>query len=354
LQFLALWLLYAVLSLGWAASKEDAIRDIIFLFMAVSVIFFVVYYFNDLRSLEWFYRLWLLVFVGLIPVGIWEVTTAHHLPVSVLAGTVHPRTRFMPTTVFHNPNDYATYLALSLPFVLAWVRYSNRLIARLLGTLTLAAGLYLLVATVSRGNYLAVLVGVAFWFLILLKLRSKVKLVILVGLVALVLFIAFPENVGEILATVGVQLRGLGETPSFGYARSNLLKNALLFFYRSFGFGVGAGNAEYHMAHRGVYPTYGHVNVHNWWVEILANYGLFVFAGYVTFYLGLLLRLYLLYGRLESTTEKMLGEALLVALASFSLASISSSSIIALRAQWMLFAFALAFVNTLRLKGKSD
>jgi len=355
LRFLALWLLYATLSLAWAASKVDAIRDIIFLFMAVSVIFLTIYYLNDIRYLKWFYYLWLLVFMALIPLGIWETVTGKHLAVSVLAQTVHPRLRFMPTTVFHNPNDYATYLALGLPFVLAWIRYCRRIVGRLLGGLALIAGLYLLVVTVSRANYLAVLVGSAFWLFFLLRLKAKIKALVLIGLVVLVLVVAFPKDVQAVFTTINVQLWSLYDyTPSFGYARSNLIKNALVFFIKSFSFGVGAGNVEYYMAHHQVYATYGHVNVHNWWVEILANYGLYIFAGYVVFYLNLLFNLCKAYGKLKGITEKMLGEALLVALVSFSFASISSSSIISSRAQWMLFAFALAFLNTLRVKWRLE
>jgi len=101
LQFLALWLLYAVLSLAWAASKGDAIRDIIFLFMAVSVIFFMVYYFSNIRDLKRFYYLCLLILGALIPIGLWENLTGHHLSGSGLIGASRANI-FTPSTVFGN------------------------------------------------------------------------------------------------------------------------------------------------------------------------------------------------------------------------------------------------------------
>ncbi len=355
LQFLGFWLLYAVLSLSWAASKETAIRDITCLFMAVSVIFFTIYYFNDLRCLKWFYNLWLLVFAALIPLGIWEIVTGRHLVVSALAQIVKPQTRFMPTAIFHNPNDYATFLALALPFVLTWIRYCGGLTKRLFGMLALVVGLYLLIATASRSNYLAVLVEGVFWFIFLLKPKHKIKTLILVGLFMLALFAAFPNRVQNVFTTIGVQLDILGDylsqvDSSSISVRLTLIKNALIFLIKSLGFGVGAGNIEYHMANFAVYYTYEKVNVHNWWVEILANYGILIFVGYVVFYLSLLFVLYKAYGKLQSTGEKMLGEAILVALVGFSFASISSSSIMALGAHWLLFAFALAFLNYLKIK----
>jgi len=132
--------------------------------------------------------------------------------------------------------------------------------------------------------------------------------------------------------------------------RYNLVRNSFIFLGNSLGFGVGAGNVEYHMANSPVYETSGRINVHNWWVEILTNYGIFIFTGYVVFYLGLLISLYKIYRRLTDTSERMICEASLVSLVIFFFSSMSSSSIMALRPQWILFAFALGFLNYYRAK----
>ena len=94
LQFLMLWLLYAFLSMTWAVAKGDALRNVIFLFMGISIILFFVYYFRSLNHLKWVYWLWLLIFVALIPVGIWEVATGNHLSVSGLSEEVRLRCLF--------------------------------------------------------------------------------------------------------------------------------------------------------------------------------------------------------------------------------------------------------------------
>ena len=354
LQFLGLWLLYAVLSLAWAASKIDAIREIIFLFMAVSIIFLVVCYFNSLKDLKRFYTLWLLILLPLLGLGFWNHLTGNHLAVSGLADAPE-RFRFAPTAVFHNQNDFATYLALSLPFVLAFIRYNSKLTKRLLGIVMLVASLYLIVVTFSRANYLAVIIGAAFWFVFLLRFKSKMKTLAVIGLAVLLPFVAFPGQVQDTFRTINVQINTLvAAVPQLGEGgldvRFNLIRNAFVFLVNSFGFGVGAGNVEYHMANFQVYDTHGTLNVHNWWMEILANYGLFIFAGYVVFYLSLIVGLYKAYGKLRDTSEKMICEALLVGLVAFFFASMSASSIMALRPQWIFFAFALAFLNYYRIR----
>jgi len=356
LCFLALWLIYAIFSLAWAASKIDAIRDIIFLSMAVSVIFFTIYYVNELGYLKQFYYLWLVMSAVLVLIGIWEITTGRHLAVSVLAQTLDPRVQFMPTAVFRNPNDYATYLALSIPFVLVWIRYSSGVFRRLLGVILLIASLYVLVATTSRANYLAVFVGSVFWFLFMLKFKGKFRVVTLVVSSVLALLITFPNEVQSVFTTVSIHLDIWGDylsqvASSSINVRLNLIKNALTFLVNSLGFGVGAGNVRYYMAEFPVYATYERVNVHNWWIEVLTNYGLFIFVAYVIFFIHLILEIYRNYRKLTNTTEKMIGEGLLMALVCFFLASISPSSVMAFRPQWMLFAFALSFLNYSRVKG---
>ena len=176
--------------------------------------------------------------------------------------------------------------------------------------------------------------------------------------------IILPEQFSKITGLFREQISSLFyqiETASVGI-RINLIKNSLLCLSKSFGFGVGTGNAEYCIENYGVYWTKDIVNVHNWWLEILTNYGIFVFAGYLIFYLSLIRSLYKYHKQLTTykkppktenkqlTTERMICEVLLISLIGFFLASISSSSIMAFNPQWLLFAFSLAFLNYSRQK----
>lgn len=355
LQFLGLWLVYGVLSLAWALSKADAIRHIVFLFMAVSVIFFAVYYFNNSKDLKGFYYLWLLVLAALIPIGLWENLTGNHLSLSGLFRVSRADIRFMPSTVFNNSNDFATFLALSIPFIIALIRYRRSIFTRSVGLVVLGASLYLLLETSSRANYLAVILEFTFLFTFLFKLSTKIKTAILGGLLILALVIALPGVTQRLAGTISEEMESIFSPWSLTYGstgvRINLIKNSLIFLGRTGGFGVGAGNAEYWMGNFPVYNTRGITNPHNWWDEILVDYGIFIFAGYVLFYLGLIARLYKIHRYLGIGAEKMICEALLVALVGFFLASISASSIMTLRFQWFLFAFALAFLNYQRIRG---
>jgi len=356
MKYLAIWLGYAFISIVWAADQIAALKNIIFLFSGISIIFFLAYYMRDINHFQYLYWIWISIFIVLIPVGLWEITTGNHLVGSALLEEDRPWVAFAPTTVFVNQNDYAAFIVLAIPMIITAIRYYSKLYIRVLGVFVLLCGLLLLIMTTSRSCYLALFTGLAFWFIFLLNLRKKLKTLALVTTICCLIIFAFSSYIQDTFLLVQDQISSISniidQSDDLGsdVVRLNLIKNALHFTTQSAGFGVGAGNAEYYMEHYKVYPT-GHItNVHNWWAEILTNYGIFIFAGYIIFYGSLLLNLWQVYKKTHVLQEKMICEALLIGLVSFFMASISSSSIIAFPPQWIFFGFALAFLNYTRIK----
>ncbi len=339
LQFLGLWLIYAVLSSAWALSKADAIRYVTFLFMAVSIIFFIVYYFSNLKDLKGFYFLWLLVLGIQMVIGTWEATTGLHLPMSKYFGETKAVFEFRPTGTFGGPNSFGSFLSFGVFFILAFFRHMNKgIFKKILVGAILALSMYLIIMTRSRGNYLAVLLSLSFLIIFMLKIRQTFKVAIVVGLSLLLLILIFPQQTHRVWSTAATEFESLFNPIEPGQGsigiRLVLADNSVESLIRSLGFGVGAGNAGY---------------PHNWWLEILASYGIWIFVGYVLFYNTLVLKLYKIYKRLIDESERMICEGLLLALIAFFFVGFSPSSIMAFKPQWFLFAFALAFLNYYRL-----
>lgn len=358
MSFFAIWMAYAMISLGWATAKGDAIRHIVFLFMGVSLLFFVTYYFRNLNDFIKLYWIWFGVFCVLVILGFWEHLTGQHLPVSGFFGETRARFMYRPTGVFKNPNDYATFLSLSTPFALGLVRYARSRLAKLTGIGTVFAAFYLIVITGSRANILAVLLAVAFLLLFLSKLKQKVKVAFISAIFLIIALMIMPGPIQEFSSKVVTEVGSIADQAKLEYGsiavRVNLVKNALEFLYSTAGFGVGAGNAEYWMANYARHNTFGILNPHNWWLEILTNYGVFIFGGYITIYIGIIRNLWHNWQNTVDRKERMVVEALLVAFIDFVVASISSSSIMAFKPQWMLFAFALAFINYRRRRALEE
>ena len=66
LIFLAFWIGYALLSLAWSASLTLAVRNILFLLMGISVIFFSIYYFRKIEDLQKVQWIWFVLFSVLV------------------------------------------------------------------------------------------------------------------------------------------------------------------------------------------------------------------------------------------------------------------------------------------------
>ncbi|MCL6472820.1 MAG: O-antigen ligase family protein [Firmicutes bacterium] len=359
LFFLALWISYAILSLAWADSRVAAVKDILLLFTGLSLIFFLVLYFTKLEDLKRLYYLWLVTLVVTIGIGYWNIFTGKQLfehpeiPAAFRALYMH-----IPRATFFNQNDYATYLALSIPFVLAFIRFVGNKLGMVAGLALIVLVFHQLLLTNSRANYVAIIIGVVFWFIFLLRGKDKLKVLAIAILLVLILFVASPGQMHRASILVQKQLTSIFVNPdpvddTLG-VRERLIANCLIFLKQHYGFGVGAGNVEYHMAKFAVYDNEGVLDAHNWWVEVATNYGIFIFISYLMFYCGLLVRIFRAYFKLESPFEKMIGESMLVGFFIFPVAATSSSSIMGFGPQWFFFAFSLAFLSYYRNKSISD
>jgi len=350
LIFLGIWLLWAFASLLWAASKTDGIRGVIFLFTGSTIILFTLLYLQTSEKLDHLYVLLICVYVALIPVGFWETLTGTHLPISRLYNTLRIHQRYAPTTFFVNPNDYAAYIILSWPLLFTRIQYSKRWPFRIIGSMALISSWYLLFKTSSRAGYIAFLFQIIFWFLVIVRPRTQIRFTIIVLIITCLLLLTFPSKTTQIEHILQTQLIEFNfedfiSTNASNMTRFNLLRNAFIFFCDSLGFGVGAGNVDFYMEREGIFPTGQVYNTHNWWMELLANYGLLIFLGYLIFYITLLGRIALKYRHTITGMDKALNTALQIALVGFLIVSVSPSSVMAFRPQWMLISFSLAYLN---------
>lgn len=137
-------------------------------------------------------------------------------------------------------------------------------------------------------------------------------------------------------------------------ARANLLKNAGHYVLDTYGFGVGAGNVPYYLEHHALFDTDRVVEVHNWLVEIMTNFGVVMMLGYLTMYIYLITVLYRYYKRSLGKRYKLLIEGLTAALVAFLVSSISPSSVSNLYFHWVFLALVIATVNTFRVSGTDE
>lgn len=363
LIFMVIWIIWEITTFVWASSKIDVIRSFIFLFQGFSIIFFTVYIFNNERKLELLYTFWVLLLIFMITIGVWENITSSHLPASTvsLEFGYRPWQLNIPSAVYPNPNDFATYLCLSAPFMLVLINYCKRFIHKLFVVIAVAAAFYLIVVTESRANMVGFSLIIIGWIILNFKhirnLLSRDIYKLIIGVMLLAgLYISFMPVFGnENMSLAGKfinEVKSLGLKSGNGSisVRSNLIRNGMVYLWNSGMIGVGGGNVEWHQKNNEIYPTYGITNIHNWWGELAVNFGIFIFVLYLIFYLSMIKGMFVVYRNSNIRIYKIISEAALLALIGFPVACISSSSIFAEISVWLLYATPIALLTVYKSK----
>jgi teichuronic acid biosynthesis protein TuaE len=354
LYFFLFWFGYGCLALAWSQSITDGIRYLFLLFIGIMLVMFVnVYFTSHLHYLNFFY-IWIFMTAILLMIGLWNNVTQQHLAISSINFQADYK-QHVPTAVFVNQNDYATFLAISTFFLFSFAKYSKNTFAKLTGYFLLSLSIYLIYITSSRASILGLLIGVAM-YLFLISPRKIKKVILILGTLGaasgLVIFS------GKVFSLFGRVQSLFGYIPpsemNSNSIRINLAKNAFDFIATSFGFGVGPGNSEYYLEHFAKYNTTDIFIMHNWWLEIFTNFGLLIFVGYVLMFATLIISFYKFYKKPIENHEKMIVEALLFGLITFIVSSISPSSVANLFYHWLLIAFSVGFLNYLRNKSENN
>lgn len=221
---------------------------------------------------------------------------------------------------------------------------TNKMAGKMVFVATMVSSGFLLFATGSRANILGLIMGfAAFVCLSIRKRRGRYYL--LIGLGILFMVILFKPDIIFNIGLLISQKFKFDFTSKIGseYIRINLIRNGFVFLIKTFGFGTGAGNIEYWMANYGLYYTGTIVNMHNWWMEILASYGVIIFALYVVFYLKLLRSLYRIYKSAKNKKSVSIALGIICCMVGYIIGSISSSSNLISEWLWCFWGISVAF-----------
>ncbi|QTC40468.1 O-antigen ligase family protein [Bacillus sp. V3] len=347
------WIFYAFLSLSWSINTMNTIQDIIFLLSGLFTIYFILLVYRHKKDYEELFFYWIVMSLLLIAIGLINHFFQIHLPVSRING-VSQYQKHIPTAVFTNENDFASFLAIASFFFLSLLKNGKVLFYKTVGAAGFLLSIYLIVAASSRANYIAIFIGLVMWFIFVLKPHERFRSV----LTGVILFIPVAILMSEKVAAGAEKIFGVIKTllPTEGQEdsisiRENLLKNVKVFVENTYGFGVGPGNIELFMKKYQFYNTFGDYNVHNWWAEILVHYGVIIFTGYVVLLVYLFVQLVKILRKCTHHSERLMGEALLCGLGAFTMASISPNSFMALPYNWLFIGVCIGFVY-MKTKGE--
>lgn len=373
--FFAFWFIYALLSLTWVVSIGHAVKYIIFLGMMLLLTLSLPYFLSSERKFWKTQRVLLGVFAAMIFFGVVESITLLHLPSSRGFGFDSA----IVTSVFNNQNDFATCITLGLPFLIASLYMldlskKQKWFIYFVGVFSL----YVLLATGSRSNtffafpLLAVVLILTVPFVVERKKITKKNLLITLGAIILAaiivqaMSITFLSNEArqrakdKLNTTFGIFSdlnKGSwdveeggdkvidGETGKSVTVRKFLLLNGLNFLAKSHYMGVGAGNIEPLMEGA---PKVDKVNMHNWWAEILVNFGVIIFVLYIALYVLMLWRLgklaFLKISPKISPIIRWGAVSCLAAMIGYSIGGMAPSTAIHFTPMWICYGLSLAVI----------
>lgn len=121
--------------------------------------------------------------------------------------------------------------------------------------------------------------------------------------------------------------------------RARLTIEGIKMAINSRGLGVGPGNFEWHIANKSVPGT---PNPHNWWLELLAEYGILVLIGYILIYIKLIISTF----RRWKSDRYWSAGATLVALLVFPILAVAPSRLIWYSPHWLLLAFSGVYLHS--------
>jgi teichuronic acid biosynthesis protein TuaE len=354
----ALWLVYSGSYVLLVQDYIAYVRYSLFLLMGLSIVFFVTVYATGPEALNRIFQIWLLMFVFLVCLGLWENLTGHHLEVSRRSLADGPKLRFVPTGTYTITNRYASSLALGFPLLLSLMTTARKKWLILLAIGLMFLTVYIVSETHSRLCLFAILLELAVAFCFFFSRRIKLLFLSacclgLIGLAALVPS-AFLQQYDLVKDHFASAVRQIEDQRASGKIRVNLFLNGLYFFRDSGGLGLGAGNFNSYMEERPYFPTSSKshpenvVFPHNWWMELLTEYGLLIFCLYVLTFVFLFSRVVQTYRAAVDPVSRRIGQFLITALAGFLIVCMAPGYFIAFMPQWLLIGMSLAYIASFR------
>lgn len=329
--FLFAWLMYAVISLIWVKDYLSWLQTLYFLFLGFSSILLFTKFIINKKFLYNCFFIFSIATIIHIVLGMNEYFFDNYYFIKLEYLDKYLLNSW-PVTTFTNTNNYAFYLGLCLCVFIFIIKYSSNKYIKIFYSIFTLLLLFLICTTESRGVILALIVSI--WIVLLNKF-------ILINKRKLFNTIIISTCCIAAVCLVVVLINGFSNVSNFqnpsnsNSIRLNLTFNSFYFTYKSYFLGVGAGNFEYYIMNYALFNTDGIINSHNWLLEILSEYGLCIFIGY----------LYFIFKFFKQTQVKLKNEfnnffqyISLLFLAIFIVGSISPSSIMHMEWMWILFA----------------
>jgi hypothetical protein len=347
--FFVFWYAYSIFSLLWTSDQIQASKELIYYYGHFSLFFLIVFWSekaNDpLRSIIYG---WCLFFLLTLPIALIEILTDQHLTYSLLQADtlINPghglvaHQKFASVT-FGNYNGYVTALVFTLPFLFANLLSNKKFKIQCFGWILVFLCFYILLINASRGGIICATIVLIVFMLYYKKSSFNFKKILAIVILTFICFSLY-YFFGSIFEQFSNRL--VNRTSIFeDRSRVVLIQRSLQLFYESYFMGTGVGSIIASMLN--VSPL-GIVIPHNLFLEILVQYGIFIFGAFLI----LLIKLFFLSLNASSSSSRFI---LCSGLLSLLPASVINSGYLLMPVLWVFFASLFVLATNLNLYEKN-
>lgn len=360
-QLLLLLAGWAIIGLAWTPNRVGGMQEaLILLFAALAASSLAVASCrpSGVRALL---RGWVAAGYLTAMVALWEIITGQHLASDFVADR-DAQVDGLILSTFGNPNNFGAFIVLTVPFIglvvskvgAGWgLRRGDRAAAQVVGLLLPA----LLVLSGSRLALIGLGLSGAVYVLLSRRWRSAWRFGTAIAALGLVLSAAAIGAGLELVTKFKAVLADDPFTIDSVQTRVNLVWNGIDFALRTHGVGLGPAGFE-SMMQSGAYrfavkPTV--VNAHNFWIEMLSQYGVFGLFLLITVLSAATTVLLRFRRDARTLTDERAASICIAGLAGYIVASCAASSYVNSPENWLFIASYLAMVPALaNLRGRSN
>ena len=276
-------------------------------------------------------------------IAFWELTTDQHLNTSKFEEAQTSNTgydiyvRYFAAVTFYNFNMYVTFICFLLPFLFYGVSNAqNKGRTRIVFAIATALAVVLLIYNGSRGGLLAflIMVSVYVFFTSSNKRTLSVYFVLFLAVLGFVLY-RYGSTILNTLIMRG-EVQGIVQEESRFVIWGNVWKVVQDYYF----LGCGAGGLRIAMAK---YVNRGILMAHNVFLEVLSEYG-------IVFFIGFLMFLITVFNKAKKLADKQRKLCLYQALLAFPVYGIINSGYLNQPVLWAAMASLYVFANYEQIK----
>lgn len=301
---LSVLLVYMIFTIFISANRYIAISSIKGHIIMLTILVIFLMESKDIELLGSLQKVYLVLFGGVLFTGFLQILsinlgTVNHFIVSNVSLLRYPHVARVPITFFFNPNNYSLFLVVSMIIVMGNIIFSKDKNFTIANIILYLCSLINLIFAMSRTCWISLILTLGFaalMFVFTYKNNKKnLKRIIAVLLCTLIImeglsFIPFMQpfygkikQIQEMVTDQAGNPVEIGDTGSIN-VRATLISDVLkgVFVEKHF-LGFGPGNTSAYV--KGLNNTHKIYSIHSFWLEVLGDYGVFIFLVLLIIYI---------------------------------------------------------------------